>query len=79
MSLPASRYTLASMILASTLEEKRADEQPTQAARQVALRVGAELGGDLREHLGGRDRRSLTLAQAALEELGYEPVRIATG
>jgi predicted ArsR family transcriptional regulator len=75
VSLPASRYTLASMILASTLEEKRAGEQPTQAARRVALRVGAELGGGLREHLAGGDRRSLALAQAALEELGYEPVR----
>ena len=72
-SVPASRYALASTILATALEQKTAGEEPAEAARRVAQRVGAELGGDLREHLAGAPS-SLALAEAALEELGYEPV-----
>jgi predicted ArsR family transcriptional regulator len=75
VSVPATRYTLASTILATALEQRTADEQPAEAARRVARRVGAELGADLRERLGHRDGSSLGLAEAALEELGYDPVR----
>lgn len=74
-SVPASRYTLASTILAAALEQKTADEQPAEAARRVAQQVGFELGGGIRERLGGRDSCPLGLAEAALEELGYDPVR----
>ncbi len=75
VSVPATRYTLASTILATALEQKTPDEQPVEAARRVALRVGAELGGGLRERPGHRDPCSLTQAETALEELGYDPVR----
>jgi predicted ArsR family transcriptional regulator len=75
VSVPATRYTLASTILAAALEQKTADEQPVEAARRAALRVGSELGGGLHDRLGDRDSGSLTLAEAALEELGYDPVR----
>ncbi|HZD72986.1 MAG TPA: transcriptional regulator [Actinomycetota bacterium] len=74
VSVPASRYALASTILAMALEQKTAGESPAEAARRVALRVGAERGDDLREHLA-REPSSLALAEAALAELGYDPVR----
>lgn len=79
VSVPATRYTLASSILATALERKTADEQPADAARRVAVRVGAELGGDMGERLRRRDGRALALAEAALEELGYDPVRQPDG
>jgi predicted ArsR family transcriptional regulator len=75
VSVPATRYTLASSILATALEQKRAEEPPVEAARRVALRVGTELGARLHERLGDHDPCSLSLAEAALEDLGYEPVR----
>jgi predicted ArsR family transcriptional regulator len=75
VSLPATRYALAARILATSLEERAADEPPEAAARRVAWRVGAELGDKLRRLVnGGGDR---TLAKAAVEELGYEPVATA--
>ncbi len=66
---------LASTILAAALEEKAADELPTDAARRVADRFGAQLGADLRQRVRPRDPGPFALAEAALEELGYEPVR----
>jgi predicted ArsR family transcriptional regulator len=75
VSVPTTRYTLASTILATALERKTADEEPTETVRRVALLVGADLGGDLRGRLDRGESGSLCLAQAALEELGYEPVR----
>jgi predicted ArsR family transcriptional regulator len=75
VSLPATRYALAARILATSLEERAAGEPPEVAARRVARRVGAELGNKLRRMVdGGGDR---TLAKAAVEELGYEPVATA--
>ena len=72
ISLPSTRYALAAGILASSLEEKAADETAEVAARRVAGRVGAELGCELRRRVDrGGDR---TLAKAAVEELGYDPV-----
>ena len=72
VSLPATRYSLAAQILATALEEKTAQEEPTAAARRVARRVGAELGRELRGRVdGGADRAR---ARAAVEELGYDPV-----
>jgi predicted ArsR family transcriptional regulator len=79
VSVPATRYTLASSILATALEQKTADEQPVEAARRVALRVGAELGSELRERLRPRDGYPLAVTEAALEELGYDPVRQPDG
>jgi predicted ArsR family transcriptional regulator len=76
VSVPVTRYTLASTILATALEQKAADERPADAARRVAVRVGAELGHEMRERLRCRDG-SLALAEAALEELGYDPARRA--
>src|SRR6266508_1414229 len=52
VSVPTTRYTLASTILATALEQKTPDEQPAEAARRVALLVGAELGDGLREDHG---------------------------
>jgi predicted ArsR family transcriptional regulator len=75
VSVPTTRYLLASTILAAALEEKAADELPTDAARRVADRFGAQLGGDLRQRVRPRDPGPFALAEAALEELGYEPVR----
>jgi predicted ArsR family transcriptional regulator len=75
VSVPATRYTLASTILATALERKTADERPDEAARRVAVEVGAKLGGGLRERLERHDRSQSAMASAALEELGYEPER----
>jgi predicted ArsR family transcriptional regulator len=75
VSVPTTRYTLASNILAAALEEKAADEQATDAARRVAVRVGAELGSGMAERLRRGGSCSLARAEEALEELGYEPVR----
>ena len=74
VSVPVTRYTLASSILATALERKTAEEQPADAARRVAVRVGAELGHDMRGRLRHPDG-AIALAEAALEELGYDPVR----
>lgn len=88
VSVPATRYTLAASILATALEQRIPDEQPVEAARRVALQVGAELGSDLRERLRPRDPRDgcddregcpLAVTEAALEELGYDPVRQPDG
>jgi predicted ArsR family transcriptional regulator len=75
VSVPATRYTLASTILATALERKTADERPDDAARRVAVEVGASLGDGLRDRLERRDPGQLALAEAALEELGYDPER----
>jgi hypothetical protein len=48
ISLPATRYSLAGRILASAIEEQRADEDGAAAVRRVAGRIGGELGGELR-------------------------------
>lgn len=76
VSVPVTRYALASTILATALERRSAEERPADAARRVAVRVGTELGHEMRERLRCRDG-SLALAEAALEELGYDPVRRA--
>jgi predicted ArsR family transcriptional regulator len=76
VSVPVTRYALASTILAAALEGKADDERPADAARRVAVRVGTELGHELRERLRRGDG-SLALAEAALEGLGYDPARRA--
>jgi predicted ArsR family transcriptional regulator len=75
VSVPATRYTLASTILATALERKTPDERPDEAARRVAVEVGANLGAGLRDRLEHRDPSQLAMAEAALEELGYDPER----
>jgi predicted ArsR family transcriptional regulator len=79
VSVPETRYTLASTILATALELKTADERPDEAARRVAVEVGAKLGGGLRERLARLDSSQVAMAEAALEELGYDPVPQAGG
>jgi len=75
VSLPTAQYTLAASMLATALEQKAPGEEPVDAARRVALRVGAELGEDLRERAGDGDGSPLGLVEAAVEELGYDPAR----
>lgn len=73
VSVPATRYTLASTILATALERKTPEELPDEAVRRVAVEVGANLGDGLRDRLEHRDPGQLAMAEAALEELGYDP------
>jgi predicted ArsR family transcriptional regulator len=73
VSLPATRYSLAGRILATAIEEQRADEDGPAAVRRVAGRVGAEVGDDLRERAASRADAPLAVAEWAARQLGYEP------
>jgi predicted ArsR family transcriptional regulator len=73
VSLPATRYSLAGRILATAIEERRADEDGAAAVRRVAGRVGSELGGDLRDQCMSRADAPLAVAERAARQLGYEP------
>jgi predicted ArsR family transcriptional regulator len=77
ISLPTRRYSLASQILAAALEERRAGESGSAAARRIAGRIGAELGEELRDRVRRRADYPLGLAEEAVRELGYEPWRDA--
>ena len=75
VSLPATRYSLAGRILATAIEEMQSNEDGSTAVRRVARRVGGELGGDLRDQGTSRADASLSLAEWAARQLGYEPER----
>jgi predicted ArsR family transcriptional regulator len=72
VSLPATRYSLAGRILATAIEERRADEDGAAAVRRVAGRIGGEVGGELRQVAAGADA-PLAVAEWATRQLGYEP------
>ena len=73
VSLPATHYSLAGRILATAIEEKRPQEDGSAAVNRVARRVGAELGGDLRERSMSQADAPLAVAEWAARQLGYEP------
>jgi predicted ArsR family transcriptional regulator len=73
VSLPATRYSLAGRILATAIEERRADEDGTDAVRRVAGRTGGEVGGELRRQVAGGVDAPLAVAEWAVRQLGYEP------
>ena len=72
VSLPATRYSLAGRILATAIEERRADEDGADAVRRVAGRTGGEVGDELRRQAAGTDA-PLAVAEWATRQLGYEP------
>ena len=72
VSLPATRYSLAGRILATAIEQRRADEDGAAAVRRVAGRVGGEVGGELRQVAAGADA-PLAVAEWAVRQLGYQP------
>jgi predicted ArsR family transcriptional regulator len=73
VSLPATHYSLAGRILATAIEEKRAEEDGLTAVRRVAGRVGRELGSDLRNESASEADAPLAVAERAIRRLGYEP------
>jgi predicted ArsR family transcriptional regulator len=73
VSLPATRYSLAGRILATAIEERRADEDGAAAVRRVAGRIGGEVGGELRRQVAAHADAPLAVAEWAARQLGYEP------
>jgi predicted ArsR family transcriptional regulator len=73
VSLPATRYSLAGRILATAIEERRADEDGAAAVRRVAGRIGGEMGGELHRQVAAGADAPLAVAEWAVRQLGYEP------
>ncbi|MGH3570602.1 MAG: helix-turn-helix transcriptional regulator [Pseudonocardiaceae bacterium] len=81
ISLPERRYALLAEILICAV----LTSQPSEPARQAAMRAATETGRQLGEHARAERRlgrlgpeRALTAAAEVLEDYGYEPDR-ATG
>jgi predicted ArsR family transcriptional regulator len=73
VNLPASRYDLAGDLLASALEQQRADESPAHAVKRVAGKAGRALGRSREESDGD------TALTEVLDDLGYEPEETSSG
>jgi predicted ArsR family transcriptional regulator len=82
ISLPERHYALLADVLAHAV----LTSEPSEPARQAALRVATETGHQLGEHARKERRlgrlgpeRGLTAAAEVLEDYGYEPDRTAGG
>lgn len=78
ISIPERRYDLAGQLLVEAIQT----EAPGELARETALRVAAQRGGELGEETRRQRRlrrpgpeRTLAVAEEVLEEYGYEPYR----
>lgn len=78
VSVPARRYTL----LAEVLTRAVLTSQPTESARETAMRVATETGRELGEHVRSERRlgrlspeRAVSIVADVLQSCGYEPDR----
>jgi predicted ArsR family transcriptional regulator len=74
VSLPPRSYDVAAQLLAAAIEESRSAET-AKALKRATLRLGRELGADVRQRAArakGRDRATKALVDV-LRDRGYEP------
>jgi predicted ArsR family transcriptional regulator len=81
VSIPERRYDQLGEILVDAIEHQAADE----SAREAAIRLAGDRGRSLGEMIRRRDslrppgnERALSVATGALEEQGFEPLRVGT-
>ncbi|MEU3980966.1 helix-turn-helix domain-containing protein [Streptomyces sp. NPDC026672] len=81
VTIPERRYGMLADVLTEAVLTEAAEESARDAALRVAFQRGETLGGAQRERVRpGRlgAERGLSLAAETLEELGFEPERVAS-
>ena len=77
VSLPERRYDIVGEIMVAALTEE-SEEPPREVAKRIAFDKGRSIGDDIRDRTHLRppgSERTLSIAEEALSEYGFEPYR----